>query len=987
MSNLKKCLFDESLVILLDEIHIDDKLHFVEEPVEIMDHEVKRLKQSRIPIIKVRWNSRRGLGPEFHMGTGNHSERSIRIFSSPISASFVTYHDLSFVYKSSFNREELYNLLISGFGHSFSTEIATNSLTSPAPYVPPTNKELEILFQPMFDDYFEPHTVGRPVPPAPATKVPVNPIDPSVSISVDQDASLGNHSPSSSDQQSSSIHHGVVADHSLEVNPFAPTDNEPFVNIFAPDPSYEASSSEEISIVESNQFTQPYEHLRKWTDSHPIDNIIGNPSRPAMQDEIHEFDRLQVWELVPPSDCALVIALKWIYKVKLDEYGDVLKNKAHLVAKGYHQEESIDFEEPFTPVARLEAIRIFIANATSKNMTNPIGIFINQTKYANEILVEFDFHKSDPVDTPMVERSKLDEDLSGILVDQTRYRQMIGSLMYLTASRPDLVFDVCMCARYQSKPTKKHLEAVKRVFRYLQGTINMGLWYPKDTAIALTTYVDEIHAGCQDTGRSTSGSAQFLGDKLVSWSSEKQTSTSISLTEAEYIDMSGCYTMADMNIPADDVPAEQAPAIAPPIKTNDQILPLRNWVPVVKSNCILNVLKPQKSPIFKLDEQRFNLHKDILRDALQITPINDNDLFVAPPSSDTVIEYVNTLGYPCTLKNVSAMSVNSLYQPWRAILSMINMYLAGKTVGHDRPRHHVLSVGKDGREIFGMPIPDALLTDAIKRTPYYGEYLEHVAKYQQYLDEERSKASKQTKPSIPKVTKVTKPVGDEAPKHTSSLPSKSTPTPTESSKKDQGKKHKLVKETSNAPSPAKRSKAGKVTKKRMPKSLLRLVDKFVDEGVPHKELAYDDEEANLQQALELSLRIKGNVQGKGKEKVIDEQATHDPLTLQTPKKKSLADQFIFQRRTPMSTEPSGNAKSPSLDAELALTDSETQSDKEVPPVNPEKNASYKELTKINNGVQDKGQAGPNPSKQDEGQAGLNHGNVAKDSSSNKSCGS
>ncbi|GKE18683.1 hypothetical protein Tco_1426260 [Tanacetum coccineum] len=117
---------------------------------------------------------------------------------------------------------------------------------------------------------------------------------------------------------------------------------------------------------------------------------------------------------------------------------------------------------------------------------------------------------------------------------------MIGSLMYLTASRPDLVFNVCMCARYQSRPTKKHLEAVKRVFRYLQGTINMGLWYPKDTAMALTAYANADHAGCQDTRRSTSGSAQFLGDKLVR-SSKNQTSTSISSTEAEYIAMSGCY--------------------------------------------------------------------------------------------------------------------------------------------------------------------------------------------------------------------------------------------------------------------------------------------------------------------------------------------------------------------------------------------------------------------------------------------------------------
>ncbi|GJU22225.1 retrovirus-related pol polyprotein from transposon TNT 1-94 [Tanacetum coccineum] len=394
---------------------------------------------------------------------------------------------------------------------------------------------------------------------------PVIPTGPSVSIAIDLDAPSGSHTSSPLDHHSSSVHHGLAGEPSAEVNPFAAADPEPFVNVFAPDYNSEASSSGEINIPESSQSTQHHEHVRKWTDSHPLDNIIGNPTRPAM-----------------------IIALKWIYKVKLDEYGDVLKNKARLVAKGFHQEEGLDFEESFAPVARLEAIRIFIANAASKNMTfllaqgfskgvvdptlfirktgkhtlhvqiyvddiifastdpkdcdrfsnemsskfqmsmmgqisfflglqisqNPRGIFINQSKYANEILKKFDLHKSDPVDTPMVERTKLDEDLSGTPVDQTKYRSMIGSLMYLTASRPDLVFVVCMCARYQSRPTKKHLEAVKRVFRYLQGTINMGLWYPKDTAMALTAYADADHAGVRHS-QITSGSAQFHLIRLV----------------------------------------------------------------------------------------------------------------------------------------------------------------------------------------------------------------------------------------------------------------------------------------------------------------------------------------------------------------------------------------------------------------------------------------------------------------------------------------
>ncbi|GKE59985.1 hypothetical protein Tco_1510352 [Tanacetum coccineum] len=120
---------------------------------------------------------------------------------------------------------------------------------------------------------------------------------------------------------------------------------------------------------------------------------------------------------------------------------------------------------------------------------------------------------------------------------------MVRSLMYLTTNRPDLVFAVCMCARYQASPTKKYLEALKQVFRYLRGTINWGLWYPKDTVMALTPYADADHAGCQDTRRSMSGSAQFLGDKLVSWSSKKQKSTAISTTEAGYIAMSGCLPL------------------------------------------------------------------------------------------------------------------------------------------------------------------------------------------------------------------------------------------------------------------------------------------------------------------------------------------------------------------------------------------------------------------------------------------------------------
>ncbi|GJY07417.1 retrovirus-related pol polyprotein from transposon TNT 1-94 [Tanacetum coccineum] len=222
-----------------------------------------------------------------------------------------------------------------------------------APYVPPTNKELEILFQPMFDEYLEPTRVERPVSPAPAVSVSVTSAGTPSSTTIDQDAPSPSHSPSSSALQSPSLHQGVAAESTLmENNPFAPVDNDPFINVFAPEPSFEASSSGDL--IEPKNFKSA---------------ITKDCWFQAMQDEIHEFDRLQVWELVPQPDCVMIIALKWIYKVKLDEYGDVLKNKARLVAKGYRQEEGIDFEESFTPVARIEAIQIFIANAASKNMT------------------------------------------------------------------------------------------------------------------------------------------------------------------------------------------------------------------------------------------------------------------------------------------------------------------------------------------------------------------------------------------------------------------------------------------------------------------------------------------------------------------------------------------------------------------------------------------------------------------------------------------
>nr|GEW95397.1 copia protein [Tanacetum cinerariifolium] len=171
---------------------------------------------------------------------------------------------------------------------------------------------------------------------------------------------------------------------------------------------------------------------------------------------------------------------------------------------------------------------------------SPSGIFINQSKYVHEILKKYGLNTCDIVGTPMDIKDKLDLYQLGILVDATKYRSMIGALMYLTSSRSDIVHATCVCARYQAHPTKKHLKEVKRIFLYLRGTINMGLWYTKDSGFELTGFSYADYAGCKDSFKSTFGGAQFLNEKLVSWSSKKQDYTLLSTVESEYVSLSAC---------------------------------------------------------------------------------------------------------------------------------------------------------------------------------------------------------------------------------------------------------------------------------------------------------------------------------------------------------------------------------------------------------------------------------------------------------------
>ncbi|GJW46618.1 putative ribonuclease H-like domain-containing protein [Tanacetum coccineum] len=498
--------------------------------------------------------------------------------------------------------------------------------TPTTPSVPPTEKQLSELFQPLYDEdeEFPPKVQPQLVYVAPPRAPEIAPDSPSMTtVTEDAPTATTITSPLPSSPPDTSVDE-------LE-NTITTPGSDSFGNSVTYEFDSEASSSGTVNVDTTHLNNPPLEHAQKWTKDHPLENVIGDINRSvstrrqletdamwcffneflenvepknfkeavqypcwidAMQEEIHEFERLIVWELVPAPLHSLVIGLKW--------------------AKGYCQEAGINFEESFAPVARLEAIRLFIANAASQDMTifqmdvktaflndelnevvyvsQPEGfvdpdlpthvyrlkkalyglkqaprawydklsrflkstgfsegvvdptLFTRKTSkyillvqiYVDDIIFAFTNPKScetfakemnstfkmsimgqiASIDTPMVEKMKLDEDRQGKLVDPTHFCGMVGSMMYLFASRPNIVFAVCMCARYQAKPTEKHLHAIKRIFRYLKGTIHMGLWYQKDSNFALRAFADADYASCQDTRRSTSGSAQFLGDKL-----------------------------------------------------------------------------------------------------------------------------------------------------------------------------------------------------------------------------------------------------------------------------------------------------------------------------------------------------------------------------------------------------------------------------------------------------------------------------------------
>nr|GEV33081.1 hypothetical protein [Tanacetum cinerariifolium] len=326
-------------------------------------------------------------------------------------------------------------------------------------------------------------------------------------------------------------------------------------------PNPEVASDQSASIDSIYTVVHPdhqiSQHNIKWTKDHPLENIIGQLARSvstrlqlqeqaffcyydafltpvepkmyqdaltqscwieAMQEDLNEFECLEVWKLVPRPDKVMVITLKWIYKVKLDDKGGILKNKARLVARGYRQEEGINFEESFALVARLEAIRIFLAYVAHKNMVvhqMDVKTAFLKGNLREEVYVSQPDGFVDPDNPNHV--YKLKKALYGLKQAPLFIRRNDNALLL-------------WILQWWRNPNWMRIKKGKPLIRH---TI-------MDSSIALTAFADADHAGCQDTRRSTSGSLQFLGDRLISWSSKRQKSAAISSTKAEYIALSGC---------------------------------------------------------------------------------------------------------------------------------------------------------------------------------------------------------------------------------------------------------------------------------------------------------------------------------------------------------------------------------------------------------------------------------------------------------------
>ncbi|GJW71597.1 ribonuclease H-like domain-containing protein [Tanacetum coccineum] len=343
---------------------------------------------------------------------------------------------------------------------------------------------------------------------------------------------------------------------------------------------YGCDDDPNIPELEENVYSDDDEDVGAEARITNLDTYM--PVNPILTTRIHKDH--PVWTLVDLPNGKRAIGTKWVYRNKKYERGIVIKNKARLVAQGYTQEEGIDydemdvksaflygkieeevyvcqpsgFEDPNFPNRMISFLALQISHYEFQmsymgKLTfflglqvkqKEDGIFISQDKYVTEILKKFGFSDVKTASTPMETHKPLLKDADGEDVDEHLYRSMIGSLMYLTSLRLDIMFAVCACAIFQVNPKSSHLHAVKRIFRYLKGQPKLDLWYPKDSPFDLVAYTDSDYAGASLDRKSTTGGCQFLGCRLISWQCKKQTVVANSTTKAEYIAASNCCGQA-----------------------------------------------------------------------------------------------------------------------------------------------------------------------------------------------------------------------------------------------------------------------------------------------------------------------------------------------------------------------------------------------------------------------------------------------------------
>nr|GEW81468.1 hypothetical protein [Tanacetum cinerariifolium] len=423
-----------------------------------------------------------------------------------------------------------------------------------------TSNELDLLFSPMFDELL--NGSSKFVSKSSAVSAADAPYQ-----RQNHTTPLTNHTTPAPTCQVSTLVPTVISSENInQTETYVVNDqvvDDEFINIFStPVQDQGEMSSRHVDSSNMHTFYQRYpsEHHAEMcmfaltvsrTEPKNIKEAMADSAWiESMQEKLHQFDRLDVWELVDTTmhkSVRLFItyaAHKSFTVYQMDVkiaflYGplkeEVYANQPDGFVDPCHPDKVYRLKKALYGLKQAlrawydELSKFLLYKGFSKGIhihQSPRGIFINQAKYAQEILIKHGMTSCDSIGTPMATKH-LDADLSGTPVDQTKYHSKVGALMYLTASRPDIMHAKCYCARYQAKPTEKHLIVVKRIFRYLKDTIHMGLWYLKDTSFELTAFLDLDHAVCLDSRKNISGGIQFLGcDKLVSWSSKKQKSMS-----------------------------------------------------------------------------------------------------------------------------------------------------------------------------------------------------------------------------------------------------------------------------------------------------------------------------------------------------------------------------------------------------------------------------------------------------------------------------